>query len=170
MLRKSQRLLSKLSHHYFHSLFKLRIFPLPHLLRIELYFNIRRDAAILHVKLSIGVPDSEAWRGHRATVHQVGCARNSDKSTPSTFANERPCTGATEVPRHSVAPGTRVFIDDHHLGPEDGAVRLEQIVPFAWSHDAKQLAVEDFNNVGRERAATIEALIDDDALLPGAKK
>jgi hypothetical protein len=43
-------------------------------------------------------------------------------------------------------------------------------VPFAWSHDTKQLAVENLNNVGHQRAATIEALIDDDALLPGAKK
>jgi hypothetical protein len=83
VVRKSQRLLLRSRQNDFHSLFKLRIFPLSHLLRVELYFNIRRDAAILHVKLSIGVPYGEAGRGYRSAVHQIGRAGNSDKPTPS---------------------------------------------------------------------------------------
>src|ERR1035438_10172425 len=72
------------------------------------------------------------------------------------FAHPR----APEIPRHGVAARARELIDDHHLRTEDRALRLQEVRSVARRGHAHQLALQILDDVGGQRAAVIEALVD----------
>src|SRR5216683_1034291 len=139
--------------------------PLTHCLRIQLNFDIGLDAAVLDIKLSVGIPDCDVRRHYVASVHQLGEASQTHQATPRALADQFSHTEAMEVPWHGVATRTSEFIRDHHLRSENGALRLDRVGPVARAYDTHDGPFQVFDDVGCQRAAMIETFVDDSRFL-----
>src|SRR5438132_8402443 len=59
-----RRVLLQFRQHHLDRLLQLWVMAFTHRLGIELHFNVRRHAAVLHVPAAIGEPDPHARSGH----------------------------------------------------------------------------------------------------------
>jgi hypothetical protein len=66
-----------------------------------------------------------------------------------------------EVPRHRVAARAGKFVDQHHFRAEDCALRLDLVSAVARRDAREQPPGQEFDDVGRQRAAAVEALVHD---------
>jgi hypothetical protein len=59
----------------------------------------------------------------------------------------------------------REFVDQHHLRSEDGALRLWLVAAIAGCDARQMFTRQALDDVGRERAAAVEPLVDNHRLL-----
>lgn len=143
----------------------MRIAPLADGLGIQLDLDVRGDAHVFDFPLPVRVVDARRRRRHEATVHELRRSRATHQTAPSPFADQLAHAGASEVPRHGVPARTRVLIDDHHLGAEDGALGLDLVLAVARGDQAEQAAAEILDDIGGEHAARVESLVYNGGLL-----
>src|SRR6266481_217726 len=97
-------------------LLELGVVPFAHGLGIEFHFDVRRDAIVFDFPFVVGSPETAARSGNDTTVHEIFAgAEESHEAAPGALTNEEANLGLAEMPRHGVATGAGVFIDDHHL-------------------------------------------------------
>src|SRR5258706_3855481 len=102
-LELRQRVLLQLLHHYFNRLVELRIVPVAIGGRIEIDFNVRSDANILHFPFAFEPINRRTRPSDKAPVQQLRISANPHQPSPSLLANQRSEPGFPEVPRQRVA-------------------------------------------------------------------
>ena len=155
----------QLFHHYLDRFFQLRIVTGANQFGVHVHLNIRCDPVVLHFPFAIGIPDAGAGRRRETAVHEFGGVGSSHQSAPGALSDQLADAGAMEIPRHGIAARAREFIDDHHLGSKDGALRLRFVGAVARGYKAHQRALQILDDIGGQRAAAVEAFVDDGRLL-----
>src|SRR5260370_14548945 len=81
-----------------HGLLQLRVSTFAPGLGVELHFDVRVSAVILHIPLTVGTPEGEVRSGYRAAVDQPGIFADADQATPGALADQLSDGGAAKVP------------------------------------------------------------------------
>src|SRR5437868_1939902 len=97
------RVLAHVIHQKLHGLFQLRIVALPPRGRIELDFDVGRDAVVLNLPFSVEPEYRRVWGGHIASIHQRRQPESGHKTAPGSLADKGPNLSLLEIPRHSIA-------------------------------------------------------------------
>src|SRR5581483_6032673 len=92
-------------------------------------------------------------------------AANADQAAPGALAHQLADAGLAEVPGHGVAAGAGEFVDDHHLGAEDGAARRRVDLARARGPVIEQRSTQVVDDVIRSLTAAVETLVDHGSLL-----
>ena len=118
-------------HHYLDCFLELRVVALAPKLGIQLDFEVRLNAVILHVPLTVGSIEGQVGRTGESVIDQVNRVRVvADESAPGSLTHQRPDSRFPEEPRHGIAAGASHFVGDHHLGTENRFYRRGDVFPF----------------------------------------
>src|SRR5437763_12425810 len=113
-------MLFQLLHHDLDGFFQLRVMALSVSCGIKIDFNVRRDAMVFNLPLTVEAVNSRTGRGKTATIDQFRITADSNQTSPGLLANQRTDAALAKIPGQGVAARAGHFIDDHDLGPEDG--------------------------------------------------
>jgi hypothetical protein len=134
--------------------------PLPDLLGIELHREVGRDTAVLHLAVAACAPDQHRGHFRDASIHELGDVKGAGETAPGPFADDRPEVQLPEIERQRVAAGAGILVDEQRLRAGDARrVRADGLLPARG--ETQRRAGELFQHRARQRAAEVEALVED---------
>src|SRR6185312_10557055 len=160
-----QRMLVELLHGNRHGALELWIMTLAHELRVLPHGHIGAHSVILHRECAVETLYRNARSRNAAAIHQLRIATDANEPAPGALAHQRADVVHLEVPRQRIAARAGELIDDHDLGPENRLRRHHRHATPAGHVDAHGPLLQLLDDIVRDQAAVVVALIDDDALL-----
>src|SRR5579862_4616442 len=113
-------MLVQLVHHHGDGLLELRVVARAPGSRVHLHLDVGIHTVVLHVPSAVRIPEGEVRRRNGPAIHKDGVSADPHQAAPRAPADELADLSLAEHPRHQVAAGAGIFIDDHRLRAKYG--------------------------------------------------
>src|ERR1700751_2885264 len=102
-----------------------------HVLRPVFDVNVRRNALVFHVPLTLPIEEAAARSDHAAAIDEGWRICCMHQTAPGSLSDQFANVSMVEHPWHQVATGSRHFVDDHHLRTPDSSRRAREWISIA---------------------------------------